>query len=183
MKKILSKENLIELLKDKNSKRKLIAAFAIIGVALIFLSEIGTQKNGSDNSRFAETSCINYSEYVEDLNERLSDIIGKIDGVGECSVMITMQNTQESVYAENKENSQNGSSVSENSEYVIYDGESGDSPLLINEKMPGVAGVAVVCSGGDNVLVREKIISCVCALFNIPSSRVSVSKLNSKGGN
>ena len=68
MKKILSKENLIELLKDKNSKRKLIAAFAIIGVALIFLSEIGTQKNGSDNSRFAEASCINYSEYVEDLN-------------------------------------------------------------------------------------------------------------------
>ena len=33
------------------------------------------------------------------------------------------------------------------------------------------------------MLVREKIISCVCALFNIPSSRVSVSKLNSEGGN
>ncbi len=183
MKKNFSKENLIRLFRDENSKRKLIAALAIIGVAMIFISEVGIQKNDSDNSRSVELSSIDYAEYVADLNNRLSDIIGKIDGVGECSVMITMQSTQESVYAKNKENSQNGSSVSENSEYVIYDGENGDSPLLINEKMPGVAGVAVVCSGGDNVLVREKIISCVCALFNIPSSRVSVSKLNSEGGN
>ncbi len=183
MKKNFSKENLIRFFRDENSKRKLIAALAIIGVAMIFISEVGIQKNDSDNSRSVELSSIDYAEYVADLNKRLSDIIGKIDGVGECSVMITMQSTQESVYAKNKENSQNGSSVSENSEYVIYDWENGDSPLLINEKMPGVAGVAVVCSGGDSVLVREKIISCVCALFNIPSSRVSVSKLNSEGGN
>ncbi len=183
MKKILSKDNLLDLFKDKNSKRKLIASLAIIGIALIFLSEVGARKSNSDNSPSTKSSTLDYAEYVADLNDRLSDIIGKIDGVGECSVMITMQSTQESVYAKNKENSQNGGSVSESSEYVIYDGENGDSPLLINEKMPGVAGVAVVCSGGDNVLVREKIISCVCALFNIPSSRVSVSKLNSEGGN
>ena len=131
-------------LKDKFSKRKLIAVLAVIGVAMIFLSEIKIPQNKSE----------------------------KIDS-----------SAAKSVYAENKENSNSGSSFSQNSEYVIYDGENGDSPLLINEKMPGVAGVAVVCSGGDNVLVQEKIISCVCALFNIPSSRVSVSKINSKGGN
>lgn len=169
-------------LKDEFSKRKLIAVLAVIGVAMIFLSEIKIPQNKSEKID-SSAAKIDYADYVENLNLQLSDIIGKIDGVGECSVMITMKSTQESVYAENKENSNSGSSFSQNSEYVIYDGENGDSPLLINEKMPGVAGVAVVCSGGDNVLVQEKIISCVCALFNIPSSRVSVSKINSKGGN
>ena len=95
--------------------------------------------------------------------------------------MITLQNTKESVYAENKETSSDESSNSENNEYVIYNSENGDSPLLLKEEMPKVAGVAVVCTGGDNVLVQEKIIDCVCALFNISSSRVSVAKLNSKG--
>lgn len=97
--------------------------------------------------------------------------------------MITLKNTKENVYAENSETSSSDSSNSENNEYVIYNSENGDAPLLLKEEMPQVAGVAVVCSGGDSEAVRERIIDCVCALFDISSSHVSVSKLNTKGGN
>ena len=44
-------------------------------------------------------------------------------------------------------------------------------------------GVAVICSGGDDIVVKEKIIDCVCALFNISATRVSVAKLETKGDN
>ena len=97
--------------------------------------------------------------------------------------MITLKSTKEGVYAKNTENSSTEGSNSENNEYVIYDGENGDSPLLLKEKFPSVEGVAVICSGGDDIVVKEKIIDCVCALFNISATRVSVAKLETKGDN
>ncbi len=95
--------------------------------------------------------------------------------------MITLRSTSESIYAKNTENSQSTGSSSQNSEYVIYDGGNGDSPILLQENFPDIEGVAIVCSGGDNIAVREKIIQCVSALFNISSNRISVSKLSDDG--
>ena len=92
--------------------------------------------------------------------------------------MITLKSTSESVYAKNIQNSQSDSSASQNSEYVIYDGKDGDSPILIQENFPEIEGIAIVCSGGDNIAVRERVIQCVSSLFNISSNRISVSKLS-----
>ena len=92
--------------------------------------------------------------------------------------MITLKNTSESVYAKNTELSSSDSSSSQNDEYVIYNGVNGDSPLLLKENFPVIEGVAVVCSGGDNVKIQEQIKKCVSALFNISSNRISVSKIS-----
>ena len=61
---------------------------------------------------------------------------------------------------------------------VDYRGEGGysrSSPPVVEEKPPRVGGVAIVCEGGDNPAVQKKVIDLVCALYGIPSSRVSVS--------
>ena len=39
-------------------------------------------------------------------------------------------------------------------------------------------GVAVICQGGDDVAVRKAITEAVCALFDISSASVSVTKMN-----
>ncbi len=173
------KEKVKQLFSDKLSKKNLIIVIAVIGILCIALSEInfsGTEKKNVSNEE-------NYSEYVDSLNSELTRLISSIDGVGDCRVMITLKSTKEGVYAKNTENSSTEGSNSENNEYVIYDGENGDSPLLLKEKFPSVEGVAVICSGGDDIVVKEKIIDCVCALFNISATRVSVAKLETKGDN
>lgn len=173
------KEKIIKLFQNKDTRNKILIVAAVLGVVLILLSEIDVSSPKAEES----VQSGDYAQYVSTLNDELTDVISSIDGVGECRVMITLKNTKESVYAENSETTSSDSSNSENNEYVIYNSENGDSPLLLKEEMPQVAGVAVVCSGGDSEAVREKIIDCVCALFNISSSRVSVAKLNTKGGN
>lgn len=173
------KDKLKQFFSDKLSKKNLIIVIAVIGILCIALSEInfsGSEKKETSNEE-------NYSDYVDSLNNELTELISSIDGVGDCRVMITLKSTKESVYAKNTESSNTDSSNSENNEYVIYDGESGDSPLLLKEKYPSVEGVAVICSGGDNIVVKEQIIDCVCALFNISATRVSVAKLETKGDN
>lgn len=173
------KDKVINLFQNKDSRNKIFIVAAVLGVVLILLSEMDFSAPEAEES----VQSGDYAQYVSTLNDELTNVISSIDGVGECKVMITLKNTKESVYAENNETSSSDSSNSENNEYVIYNSENGDSPLLLKEEMPQVAGVAVVCSGGDSEAVREKIIDCVCALFSIPSSRVSVAKLNTKGGN
>ena len=169
------KEKLKKTFEIKKTKTKVLVAVGIIGILLILLSEISFGGSGKKETEVASTD---YASYVKELDEKLSDIISSIDGVGNCKVMITLKNTTESVYAKNTENSQNDSSSSQNSEYVIYDGVNGDSPILLKENFPEIEGVAIVCSGGDNTVIREKVVQCVSSLFNISSSRISVSKLN-----
>ncbi|MCC8016728.1 MAG: hypothetical protein LIO43_05135 [Clostridiales bacterium] len=147
---------------------------------MIVISEINLPVKSTSNEKLDEND---YAAYVSSLSDELNDIISSIDGVGDCRVMITLKNTKEKVFAENTEKSDSSGSTSENNEYVIYDSENGDSPILLKENFPAIEGVAVVCSGGDNVLVKEKIINCVCALFNISANRVSVAKSNAKGDN
>lgn len=173
------KDKLIRMLGKSDTRKKIIIVSAVVGIILIMLSELNF--GSADTKTNVDTD--DYNEYISQLSTQLETVISSIDGVGECNVMLTLQNTKESVYAENSEKSENDSSTSDNNEYVIYDSENGDSPLLIKENFPKVAGVAVVCEGGDNILVKEKVIECVCALFNISASRVSVAKLNTKGDN
>ena len=59
----------------------------------------------------------------------------------------------------------------------MYDGENGESPVLIKEFYPEIKGVAVVCSGADNTVVRENVINCISSLYGISTAKISVSKL------
>lgn len=168
------KEKIEELLKSKQIKTKVLVVLGVIGILLILISEI----DFSPNKAKQDLPTNDYVSYVNNLDKELTEIISNIEGVGNCKVMITLKNTSESVYAKNTDISSSDSSSSQNDEYVIYNGVNGDSPLLLKENFPVIEGVAVVCSGGDNVKIQEQIKKCVSALFNISSNRISVSKIS-----
>ncbi len=167
-------EKIEKLFKSKQMKTKFLVIAGVVGVVLILLSEI----NFPQSKPKQDLTTNDYVSYVNSLDKELTELISNIDGVGTCKVMITLKNTTESVYAKNTENSSSDSSSSQNDEYVIYSGANGDSPLLLKENFPEIEGVAIVCSGGDNVKIQEQIKKCVSALFNISSNRISVSKLS-----
>ena len=166
------KERIKTLLSDKSGRIKVLVALGIAGIILILISETGFAGKKQEQTAVTKASSVDYSSYIEELSDSLSDVISSM-------VMITLKNTTESVFAKNTQNSTDDSSVSQNDEYVIYDGENGDSPLLLKEKFPEIEGVAVVCSGGDDIYVKEKVVKCVSALFGVSSNRISVTKISS----
>lgn len=170
-------EELMQKLKLKKGDKgvKILIAVGLIGILLIALSEaVPTEKH---STKSADNDLLPYSDYTKSLEEETAELISSIDGAGVCKVMLTLKNTNENIYAENNEEDVKDGSFSKKSEYVLYDASSGDSPLLIQQKYPQVQGVVVVCSGGDNTVVRENIINCISALYDIPSTRINVSKL------
>lgn len=174
------KDKALALFNNDTKKVKIIVGIGLLGLVLILASQIFENNgNNTKNTSNDNTAVISYDEYTQSLENKLTSLISSIDGVGECKVMITLENTKESVYATNYDNKNDADSNNSKGEYVIYDSNNGEAPILIMEYMPTVKGVSVVCSGGDNTVIREKIISLVTSLFNISTNRVSVSKIKS----
>lgn len=135
----------------------------------------------NDNKATENETSFDYSQYSDETNKQLTNIVSSIDGVGDCEVMITFEYSSENVYATDSENKNDENSQSNKDEYVLYDSQKRRKGFAYQRKYPTVQGVSVVCSGGDNVEVREAVINTVTSLFNISANRVSVSKIKSKG--
>ena len=88
-----------------DKKTKLILAAGIIGILLIMLSEfIPNSDKSNDNVKQSEETGISSDdtdEYKNQIESELTEILSKINGVGECEVMVTVEGTTEYVYAEN----------------------------------------------------------------------------------
>lgn len=166
------KEKLLSIIKA-DKKTKILIVLGFVGILLIVLSEFISFPSGQSK----KTESFDVATYVDMLEDETTSLIGSISGVGKCKVMITVRDTRESIYAKNSEVSSNDSSYSKNYEYVFYDGANGDEPVLIKQNLPQVQGVAIVCEGADNPVIQSQIISAISSLYNISSSKISISRL------
>ena len=57
---------------------------------------------------------------------------------------------------------------------VILDGLVPENHLVRKIENPEITGVLIVCDGGDDIGVKEKVINAVSTVLNIPSNRVYV---------
>lgn len=161
-----------------------IVAIGLFGMLLIFISTLFPEKNKSSNPNMKPS--MSAEEFVAKTEEKLSEIIKSIEGAGECRVMVTLENGVEYVYAReqdiNTDRKEDGSGKSERDDkresIIIVDSENGRHGLLVTEIQPTVKGVVVVCQGGDQPVVQERIINLVTTALNISSKRVCVTKLS-----
>jgi len=147
-------------IKNADLRRKIIlGGIAFLGICLIFFS-----KAISSNDENKECSAEYYSA---DLEERVEELLLQMEEIESVTVLITLENSGETVYAQN--------SGSSSADYVLYSTDSGQSGLKIAEIYPQVRGVAVVCNNGNNVSVQNKIISIISSALGISSNRITVS--------
>lgn len=119
-------------------------------------------------------------------------MIASIEGAGRTKVMITIDGTTRKLYAtdndiQQKENLRKNSTAENNDRQniekrsciVIRSGNGTEQALVIGELMPNIKGVLIVCDGGGNEDVCERIKKAVSAALNIPSSHISIVKMSS----
>lgn len=162
--------------KIQSRKAMLILFLGCMGMLLIYLSELVPEENSivKETSEEIKTTI---SEREDILEKRLESILSKIEGAGKTSVMLTFDSSEEYFYAENFSEERDDTENRSESEIVIIDGENGEEPIVVKTSVAKIRGVLVICEGGGNALVKEKIIEALCALLDIPSNRVSVAKM------
>ena len=137
-------------------KIAVIAGFA--GIALILFSGMFSGKKTQNDTKAlteaGQTKYISLTEYENELEQSLAEIIASIDGAGSTKVMLTMENSVEYVYLK-------------------------DSTTKTKEVQPVIRGVLVVCEGGDDPVVVERVTQAVTKALDISTAKVCISKLSS----
>lgn len=165
-----------KLFGEKEKLTKIVLILGAAGMALILASELFPPRTAEKKAAYGGAE-ISY-ERERSLEKRLEAMIEQINGAGKTKVMITLDSSNEYFYAfESKNESTENASERQNSaeeKPTVIDGKNGEEPLVTKVGESGVRGVFVVCKGGDNPQVAERIINAVCAVLGIKSSRVSV---------
>ena len=96
--------------------------------------------------------------------------------------MITIEGTTEYVYAEELSTDKNVTSDKTSESYenkiVVVENNGNKEALVRKIVKPQVSGVAIVCQGGDNLSVQERVYKAVSTVLNIPTSRICVAPLS-----
>ena len=165
------------------------------GIVLILCSDscTGDKKETNSANESSENNVVedSWEEYIGNLENRLENIISKIDGAGDVQVMITVKNTStkevltEDSMSEKKLNETDSDGgvrdsyeISKDEKVVVSEeGNSVKSPFVVSELTPKIEGVAVIAQGGDSPIVKEKITGIIKALFGIEINKIAVGKM------
>ena len=110
------------------------------------------------------------AEYAAQLEEELAGLLEEMAGVGEVRVMITLQDSGETILEKDNSSSQDSSSDST----VIFEQDGDEVPYVTGQTCPQIQGVVVVAQGAGTGTVSADITDTVMALFGIEAHRVKV---------
>ena len=163
-----------ERLRHKDRAVRILLCIGLAGVLLIALSEWVPRRNRGEDIAAVTLS---EAQVEQALEQRIAALLREVDGVGTCRVMVTLESGSQAVYAADTATSNGadgGSTFSES--YLTVETADGPAGLLITRLQPTVKGVAVVCEGGGNEAVRQRVIQVVSTAFHISERRVCVVK-------
>lgn len=160
---------------------KILVIVGMIGIALIALSSFlgSTEKEETEPSSGEITA----EEYCRQLEEDICTMVTGITGSKKVTAVVTLESgirysyadTREELSSDKTENEKSSSDSELKEGYItVKTADGGEQALLITTEMPEIRGVAIVCEGGDNELINEKIKNTVTAALNITSKRVYI---------
>lgn len=161
-------------------KPKVLISAGVIGLILVFLSSL---MSGTADTEKKIKNEITAESYRELLEEDIKKTVRGITGSRNVSVVITLESGVKYSYADIREETltekeEKENKVSDNeikAGYItVKTADGGEQALLVTEEMPKVRGVAIVCDGGDNEYIAEKIQNAVMAALDITSKRVYI---------
>lgn len=108
---------------------------------------------------------------VSDMEEQLEEILSRVEGAGQVSVMLTVKSGMERVLAQDGTLSAEEESIQT---VVISPGSGTEEVVVLKQYYPTFQGALVVCSGGGDAQVQLLITQAVSALTGLSAARISV---------
>ena len=146
------------------NRMNLILICAVTGIILIAASYIWDEQ--AEPAESVSDAGTLLSADTRTLEQRLSEMVSRIDGAGRSCVMVTMDSTREAVYAQDLRETEDTSSSSESGRttesgnisreqtHILMDKGSGEEPLVEKQIEPQVRGVMILCEGAENPVVE-----------------------------
>ncbi|MBR6045806.1 MAG: hypothetical protein IKP47_09240 [Ruminococcus sp.] len=157
---------------------KLIAFMGIAAVALILLSELIPAKKSAEPAESSSEVFSDTSKLIEAEERKLASLLSSVRGVGKAEVILSLEGSEEYIYAQDTEaeRSEDVSRITEKheSKLVLTDRSGSKGPLVRKVLAPKFNGALVICDGGSDPNIRERVIKAVSAALDLPTSKICV---------
>lgn len=171
---------ILKFFTGKNLKITILVILFLVIVILYF--SVKTNSSSDDSTVSNSTYYTSTLEYCEEIELKLEKVLAQINGVGQVSVMVTVDGSPKYCLASNTDNksssTSNGTTTTTSSNPIILDGLNGSNPLILTEELPKVKGVIVVATGASMIDIKLDILNAVSTLLDISTDKISVLKGN-----
>ena len=171
----------MQRLKNSRYRLRIAVIMGIAGMLLIMISEFTDNDEPENEGPKTVTNGDTYDEsesYRHALERELKVMLEQMEGVGSCSVLITLEGTSEYIYAQDQNDvyTADGERAEQRMEgKIVFQEKGGEKDALVRIKLrPPISGVLVVCTGGGDARTVERVIKAVSQAFGISSSRICV---------
>lgn len=152
--------------------RRYSAVWAILLAGVLLLaSGSGCQQKPEEPSE------VQASFDLASFETQLSEKLAAIEGVGRVSLMLSLNETEESVYAVNVRQSTGNAQSYESNLAILSDTNYGEAPVTVKNVLPSFRGAVILCDGADQADVRLAVIHAVSTVCGIGSNKVTVLKM------
>lgn len=150
----------------KKEKLVVILLFGLLLMIAALPVKEKKEQAGQEEAQERETM-ISDADWQEKMEKRLTQVLEKVEGVGDTEVFLTCSGTEKKVVEKDETES-------------VYekDARGNQSPYVVQEQYPQVTGVLVAAKGGDNPVVVQNIREAVEALFQVEPHKIKVMKMN-----
>ena len=184
---------------EKNNKKTIENLVVFVIILIITIIAINTiwkgdkvKKSESENVtiKTVNKNTKEITDKTDDMEEKIANILSKIDGVGKVSVLITYSSTsmiiplynedlEESLTEENdKEGGMRKITENKRKKDVIFQESSGEKvPITQSVISPKIEGAIITAEGASSVEVKSNIIQAAQAVTGLSAHKIQVSEM------
>lgn len=163
-------KNMSENVTKKNSKKGkqwLLIVGAVVGILLILWGGM-EEKKTSDTTK--DESEPNAENYIKEVEAEIKRIASGVRGVGGVEVAVTLKGGYRAVYATDRKSTGEGY---QNQTVLVGSGAS-EGAILLGYENPEIGGIGIVCEGGADPVIRERLVFLISAAFGVDTHKIYV---------
>ncbi len=141
-----------------------------IGILMILLFGGGISSAESEG----KSDSIDILAYAQELEGKIKKLCESCDGVSHVTVLLTLEGGFEYEYAQNVEIDKNAYGEERREEYLVVGQGSGAHCVVLRQKIPEIAGVGIVCRGGNDDAIRGELITLISSALHIGANKIYI---------
>ena len=162
-------------LPENKKMRSNVFLVLMLGVLLLAAGKGVSEKEGKEESQQPPKEVFVTDRETE---QRMAEILSKVDGAGQVDVMLTYRQTEEKTIAHNETREESGEDLRTEQTAVLLEDEDGATqPLVLMEASPVVEGVVITAQGANSPAVAAALNQAAQALLDVPAHKVAVLKM------
>lgn len=156
-------------LREFGRKNRFVFLVLLLGIGLMLLPD-------REAAQPVQTLSVQASE--ESLEQRLSELLSRMEGAGKVQVLLTVSDGEEILYQSNENTTHSELSDACNSTTVtLTDASRNQAGLIRQVNPPTYQGAVILCRGADNSRVALSLVQAVSNATGLPTHKITVLKM------